>query len=200
MENQLPTQQKSNNVYDKIVKKVLYNIGLIGAILMSIAYIVVVIVLIVGFKTHSWRACVIFALVNTIVGLLIMQMLKLQGISFAKNIPENQELIKKYYSLNTKDKKIRSIKYYWTVSVIKDVVIKGITFTASIIGIIYICIEGSKDVTLLLFAFVNLIMFTCFGILALNAAYEFYNNRHVQYMKEKIKEVEKKEKKKNVQL
>lgn len=190
MDNQLPTQKNSNNsVYDKIIIKVLQNIGFIGAILMAIAYIAVVIVLIVGFKTHEWKACLIFAIVNTVVGLLIMQFLKIQGISYAKNIPENKIIIEEYYKTNTKDKKLHSIKYYWTLSVVKDVIWKGITFTASTIGIIYLCIEGSKDLTLLLFALVNLIMFTCFGLLALNAAYEFYNNRHIQFMREKIKEV-----------
>ena len=188
MDNQLPTQKNSNSVYDKVIIKVLQNIGFIGAILMAIAYIAIVIVLIVGFKTHEWKACLIFALVNTIVGLLIMQFLKIQGISFAKNIPENKQIIEQYYKTNTKDKTLHSIKYYWTISVVRDVLWKGVTFTASTIGIIYMCIEGSKDLTLLLFALVNLIMFTCFGFLALNTAYEFYNNRHIQFMREKIKE------------
>ena len=188
MENQSPTQKNSNNIYNKVIIKILQNIGFIGSILMAIAYIAIVVVLILGFKTHDWRSCVIFALVNTIVGLLIMQFLKIQGISFAKNIPENKVIIEQYYKTKTKDKKIHSIKFFWWTTVAKDVVFKGITFVASTIGIIYLCIEGSEDLTLLLFALVNLIMFTCFGLLALSKAYEFYNNRHIQFMIEKIKE------------
>lgn len=188
MENQSPTPKNSNNIYNKVIIKILQNIGFIGSILMAIAYIAIVVVLILGFKIHEWKACVIFALVNTIVGLLIMQFLKIQGISFAKNIPENKVIIEQYYKTKTKDKKIHSIKFFWWTTVAKDVVFKGITFVASTIGIIYLCIEGSKDLTLLLFALVNLIMFTCFGLLALSKAYEFYNNRHIQFMIEKIKE------------
>lgn len=191
MENQSLTQKKSNNFYENILKKVLQNIGFIGATLMSIAYIAIVVVLIVGFKTHEWKECLIFALVNTIVGLIIMQFLKIQGISFAKIIPENKAILDEYYNTKTKDKKLRSIKYYWLWSVIKDLLIKGIMFVSSTVGIIYMCIEGSKDLTLLLFAVVNLVMFICFGLLALNQAYEFFNNRHIPYMIEKIKEIKK---------
>ena len=37
-------------------------------------------------------------------------------------------------------------------------------------------------------AIVNLILFTCFGLLALNKAYDYYNNVFVNYMKEKLDE------------
>ena len=53
-------------------------------------------------------------------------------------------------------------------------------------GLIYIVVQGCNDYNLLLLAAVNLVMFICFGLLALNNAYEFYNNRHVPYMIDKI--------------
>ena len=187
MENQLHTQEKSNDVFSRLISPALQYIGLIGAIIMSIAYIAVVVVLIVGFKAHTMTTCIVFALVNSIMGLLILQCLKLQGTKFAKNKPENKDIIEEYYNSKTKDKKFRSIKYYWITSTIIDVVFKGLTFAFSIIGIIYIVIAGSKDYSLLLFALVNLLMFTCFGFLGMNKAYEFYNNRHIPYMKEQIK-------------
>ena len=49
-------------------------------------------------------------------------------------------------------------------------------------------IQGSNDWNLLLLAMVNLIMFICFGFLALVNAYEFFNNKFIPYMKEKIDE------------
>ena len=154
---------------------------------MSIMYIIIVVILIIGFKAQSIQNTIVFAVINAIVGLMIMQFLKIQGISFAKNLPENIEIIKQYYNTKTKDKKIQSIKYYWTSSLIKDFISKGLSIAFTTAGIIYIVIVGSNDYTLLLLALVNLILFICFGLLALNNAYEFYNNKHVPYMQEMIK-------------
>lgn len=176
------------NLFESKIKPILQYIGVIGAVLMSIMYIVSVIVLIIGFEAQSIQNTIIFAVINAIVGLIIMQFLKIQGISFAKNLPENAEIIKQYYNTNTKDKKIRSISYYWTLSVIKDVMFKGLSVAFTTAGLIYIVIIGSNDYNLLLLALVNLILFISFGLLALNNAYEFYNNRHVPYMQEMIKQ------------
>lgn len=173
--------------FEKRIQPILQYVGVIGAILMSIMYIIMVVILIIGFKAQSIQNTIVFAIINAIVGLMIMQFLKIQGISFAKNLPENIEIIKQYYNTKTKDKKIQSIKYYWTSSLIKDFISKGLSIAFTTAGIIYIVIVGSNDYTLLLLALVNLILFICFGLLALNNAYEFYNNKHVPYMQEMIK-------------
>ena len=173
--------------FEKRIQPILQYVGVIGAILMSIMYIIIVVILIIGFKAQSIQNTIVFAIINAIVGLIIMQFLKIQGISFAKNLPENIEIIKQYYNTKTKDKKIQSIKYYWTSSLIKDFISKGLSIAFTTAGIIYIVIVGSNDYTLLLLALVNLILFICFGLLALNNAYEFYNNKHVPYMQEMIK-------------
>lgn len=177
----------NNSLFEKKIKPVLQYIGVIGASLMSIMYIVVVFILIIGFKAQSLQNTVIFAIVNALVGLIIMQFLKIQGISFAKNLPENEKIINEYYKIKTKDKKIHSIKYYWTMSLIKDIIGKGASIIITTTGLIYIVVVGSNDYNLLLLALVNLVLFICFGLLALNNAYEFYNNRHIPYMQEMIK-------------
>ena len=173
--------------FEKRIQPILQYVGVIGAILMSIMYMIMVVILIIGFKAQSIQNTIVFAVINAIVGLMIMQFLKIQGISFAKNLPENIEIIKQYYNTKTKDKKIQSIKYYWTSSLIKDFISKGLSIAFTTAGIIYIVIVGSNDYTLLLLALANLILFICFGLLALNNAYEFYNNKHVPYMQEMIK-------------
>ena len=53
-------------------------------------------------------------------------------------------------------------------------------------------IVGSNDWNLMLLALVNLILFICFGLIALNKGYDYYNNTYVNYMKEKIDEANKK--------
>ena len=173
--------------FEKKIQPILQYIGVIGATLMSIMYIITVVILIIGFKAQSIQNTLVFAIINALVGLIIMQFLKIQGISFAKNLPENIEIVKQYYNTKTKDKKIQSIKYYWTSSLIKDFISKGLSIAFTTAGIIYIVIVGSNDYTLLLLALANLILFICFGLLALNNAYEFYNNKHVPYMQEMIK-------------
>ena len=173
---------------EKLINVLKY-IGIIGATICSVAYIFVVIVLIQGFKVETTTQTVIFAVVNAIVGFIIMQFLKVQGEQFAKNKPENKKIIDEYYNSKTKDKKLRSMRYYWVTSIIQDIFTKVLTVFASTFGIIYIVVVGSNDWNLLMLAFVNLLLFICFGLLALNNAFEFFNNKHIPYMIEKIREV-----------
>lgn len=173
---------------EKLINVLKY-IGIIGATICSVAYIFVVIVLIQGFKVETTTQTVIFAVVNAIVGFIIMQFLKVQGEQFAKNKPENKKIIDEYYNSKTKDKKLHSMRYYWITSIIQDIFTKVLTVFASTFGIIYIVVVGSNDWNLLMLAFVNLLLFICFGLLALNNAFEFFNNKHIPYMKEKIREV-----------
>ena len=178
----------NKNTFETKIKPVLSYVGAIGAGLMCIAYVIVVFVLIRGFQATVIFNTLLFATVNAIVGFIIMQFLKVQGISFAKLIPENDKIIKDYYSSKTKDKKPRSLQFYWTTSIIKDIFTKCISVAITSAGLIYIVIQGSNDWNLLLLAMVNLIMFVCFGFLALVNAYEFFNNKFIPYMKEKIDE------------
>ena len=171
---------------EKKILPLLNYVGIIGAAIMTVAYIIAVFVLIKGFKAEELLQTTIFGCVNAATGFVIMQFLKIQGVSFAKMLPENQEVIKDYYKTKTKDKKIRSITYFWTTSVIKDVLTKCATLAATTIGLIYIVIQGSNDYNLLFLAIVNLLMFMCFGFISLVNAYDFYNQRHVPYMIEQL--------------
>ena len=176
----------NKNTFETKIKPVLSYVGAIGAGLMCIAYIIVVFVLIQGFQATVIFNTLLFASVNAIVGFIIMQFLKVQGVSFAKLIPENDKLIKEYYNTKTKDKKPHSMQFYWTISIIKDIFTKCLSVAITSAGLIYIVIQGCGDYTLLLLALVNLVMFICFGLLALNSAYEFYNNKHIPYMLNQI--------------
>ena len=92
-------------VFENKVKPILTYVGAIGAILTSCAYIILMIVLIKGFHYEQTQQAVLFAIVNAIVGLIIANFLKYQGLTFAKELPENEEIVKEYYSTKTKDKK-----------------------------------------------------------------------------------------------
>lgn len=177
---------KKINFFKEKVLPVLHYVGSIGAAIMSIAYVILVFVLIQGFKADKTLNTTIFACVSAGVGFVIMQFLKYQGISFAEI--ENKELLEEYFGKNTKDKKSHSLTFYWVTSVIKDILVKCVTVAATSIGIIYIIIEGSKDYNLIALAIVNLLMFICFGFLSLVKAYNYFNRTYVKYIKEKLEE------------
>lgn len=180
----------NNKTFEEKIKPVLTYVGAIGAVLTSIAYIILIIVLIRGFQYKQTTQALVFAIINAGVGLLVANFLKYQGLCFAKNLPDNQQLTKDYYSLKTKDKKNHGLTFFWVTTVIKDVLMKGVTVVATTFGLIYIVIVGSNDWSLMFLAIVNLILFICFGLLALNGAYDYYNNTYVNYMKEKIAETQ----------
>lgn len=180
-----------NERFEKHIKPILTYVGLIGAVLTSIAYIILIFILIKGFKYEQTTQTIVFALVNAAVGLIIANFLKYQGISFAKEIPANQELLKNYYGAKTKDKKNHSLSFFWITSIIKDIITKGLSIAATTCGLIYIVIVGSNDWSLLLMSIVNLLLFICFGLLSLNKAYDYFNNTYVAYMKERINETSK---------
>ena len=171
---------------EKRLLNILKYVGIIGATICSVAYIVVVLVLIQGFKVESNTQTITFALVNAVVGFIILTFLKIQGESFAKSLPENKAISDAYYESETRDKKYHSMKYFWITSTIKDILTKVLGVFASTFGIIYIVIIGSNDWNLLLLALVNLLLFISFGLLGLEKSYEFYNTRMVPYMQHQL--------------
>lgn len=179
--------ETNKNFFEAKIKPILTYIGTIGAALMSVAYVILVCIMIFGFSAHNAVQTIVFAVINGIVGLMIMQMLKVQGQDFAKQLPENVPILEEYYNTKTKDKKFHSMKYFWIKTVITDTLSKGISIVISTAGIIYIVIAGSDDYVLLLLAAVNLIMFACFGLLSLSKAYDFFNNQHMVYVKEQLR-------------
>lgn len=189
------TENENNQkrVFELKIAPILTFVGTIGATLMCIAYIVVVMVLIFGFKAEGLLMITVFACVNAAVGFCVMQFLKVQGQTFARELPENKAILEEYYNTKTKDKKLHSMTYYWVTSVAKDLLVKCLTLAGSTIGVIYIVVEGSRDYSLILLAVVNLLMFICFGLLSLSKAYNFFNNVYIPYIKEQIKQVSQKE-------
>lgn len=175
----------NRKTFEEKIKPILTYIGTIGAILAGVMYMIVVFVLIFGFEAKSITQSIIFASVNAVIGLIIMFFLKVQGVSFAKELPENQEILKEYNKEKPK-KKSHSINYFWVSSTLKDVILKGLSVGLATMGIVYIVIEGSQDYNLLLLALANLILFACFGLLSLSSAYDFYNENHIPYIQEQI--------------
>lgn len=181
---------EKHDFFKEKILPVLNYIGAIGALITSIAYIILVIIMIFGFKAEKVLNTTVFACVNAGVGFVIMQFLKYQGIRFAENLEDNQAILKLYRESKTKDKKNHSLRFFWITSVIKDVFIKCLTLALTTIGLIYIIIEGSKDLNLIWLSIVNLFMFISFGLLALEKAYKYFNSTYIEYIKEQLQEGE----------
>lgn len=177
----------TQNFFERRIKPILLYVGTIGAILASIAYVALVCILIFGFMAHNLTQTIVFAVINAVVGLIIMQFLKVQGQDFAKNLPQNKPILDEYYKAKTRDKKFHSMTYYWIRTGITDTFSKGLSILFTTIGIIYIVVQGSQDYTLLIMGFVNLIMFFCFGLIALSQTYDFFNNQHMAYVQEQLR-------------
>ena len=181
----------SDDTFEKKIKPILQYVGTIGALICSIAYIILVVVMITGFQYQNSTTTILFAIVNAVVGLLIANLLRYQGISFAEEIPKNKQVKEQYYANKTKDKKNHSLTFFWLTSIGKDIVTKGLSVCFTTMGLIYIVIVGSNDWNLMLMAIVNLLLFICFGLLALNKSYDYYNTIYYNYMKEQIENVNK---------
>ena len=82
------------NVFEEKIKPILTYIGAIGAVLTSIAYMIMIVVLIKGFHYQQTTQTLVFAIANAAVGLIVASFLKYQGTSFAKSLPQNQKIIK----------------------------------------------------------------------------------------------------------
>ena len=173
--------------FEKKLKPILLYMGTIVSVVMAIAYILVVFVLIEGFKVDKLLNTTVFSIITAAIGFCIMQMLKIQGQSFAKNLPANKEIIDKYSKREgEKERKYKALKRYWITSAISDATVKCLTLALTSIGMIYIMIEGSGDYSLLILAAVNLLMFAGFGLISLCKAYDFYNEEYVPYMLHEI--------------
>lgn len=138
---------------------------------------------------QEFKASVLFAIVNALIGILINVLLRYQGQKYAEI--ENEELCNKFYRKKIKEsKKFISMTVWNVISVIKDFIIKGLTTAFSICGVVYISIEGSKNPIQILITLVTLVLFACFGLISMNSSYYRFYNVQVPYMELKIKEKE----------
>ena len=177
------------NMTDKIKNILLYT-GVIGALISAIAYVVLTIVIVMGFETEmDSNKQLLFSIIGALDGLLITNLLRSQGVSLAKQEPQNKAVMDEYNKLINKNKKVKSLKqihYYFVKNFIMDIFSKAATIGATSYFMLYIFMDGSGDVSLILLAFANIFMFMGFGLIALSKFYDLYNNEHIQAVKELI--------------
>jgi Na+/melibiose symporter-like transporter len=172
------------------VKKFLEYTGIAGSMISALAYIIATLVIVWGFETRlEMEKQILFSLLGALTGLMITFFLRAQGVIFAKKEEEAQKVMKEYYQKINKKKTIRqlhTIKHYIIVQTFLDVIFKGVTVAFSTYFLLYIFMEGNGDMSLVFLAVANILMFACFGLVALSKAYDKYLDEHIPAIKEII--------------
>lgn len=170
------------------IKDLLLYIGTIGAIIVGFVYVIIIVVLVLGFeKSMRIDQLILISVLGAITGIMITNLLRTQGIALAKKDPNNTLVMKEYYATlnkSKKAKKLRTINFFMVKNMIIDIFSKALTIGISSYFVMYIFIEGSGDFALIGLALANILMFTCLGLMALAKTYDFYNEQHIPVIQE----------------
>lgn len=178
----------NETMFEKKIKPLLKYIGFIGASISALAYIIIMCILVVGFETHlNIKQTISYSVVNAVFGLVITLFLKKQGVDLARNLEDNKNVLDKFNNSKDKDEKLHSITYYWITSTIKDILFKAGSIAISTFCLINIVIQGSGDIMLILLSIANLALFVSFGLITLVDSYDYFNTKHIAYLKNKLK-------------
>lgn len=179
----LSLQKKSHAV----LLKLLNNIGIVGSILAAIADIIFVVIAVVGIKIEVEPfGLVLYSVVNALIGVLISNLLRYQGKKYGEI--ENEELCQEFYNKEIKEKKYLSMNTWMGLKALQDVLMKGCTTAFCIFGVTYITIQGTKNPIQILITLATLVLFACFGLMAMNSAYCRFYNIQIPFMEMKIRE------------
>ena len=185
-------EDKTRKLNERIKDLLLYT-GFAGAIISVVAYIVITVVMIVGFESDlEAQNQILFAVLGACTGLIITFALRGQGIAFAKREEESQKVMKAYYeALNKrkKEKELKDIGSYLIKQTIKDIIIKGVSVGVSTYFVLYIFMQGNGDWSLIGLALANLLMFSGFGLVALSKTYDKYIEEHIPVIRERTKKI-----------
>ena len=205
MENKLPTQEKSNEskldkMVDKkndILAKVKDNLNYIYIGLLVIANILVSLLVIEEghlkvvhpSSALGWILWATQILLQTVIGVLILNAFRRQGVKEGFKHEEVQELHKKYLELlmNKVPKKPRSLKEYLGKEAFKDSMVKSLIYIVVSIFVGECIISANWNNLLSLVT--NVLFAICFGIKAMIDAEEYVLNELVIWYQLKIAEV-----------
>lgn len=205
MENKLPTQEKSNEsnvdkLMDKkndIVAKVKNNLNYIYIVLLVIANVLVSLLVIEEghlkvvhpSSALGWILWITQILLQTVIGVLILNAFRRQGIKEGFKHENVRKLHEQYLALimNNMAKKPRSLKEYLGKEAFKDSLGKALNY---IIVSVFIgeCIISANWNNLLSLV-TNVLFAICFGIKAMIDAEEYVLNELVIWYQLKIAEV-----------
>lgn len=182
----------NQTLFEKKIKPLFLYVGSIATIIFSVAYIIVIAVMINGLETApTIETFVGFLIANLIAGACIAISMMIQGQDFAKEIPENKKILEEYYK--RKEVKLHSMTYYWVIAITKVIFTRLLLLAAMTYIVIDICWQGNGQYTYFLMAFFNILMFLGFGSLGCVGMYDKFNNKYIPWI---LKQGEKKNKNK----
>lgn len=171
--------------------------GVALAAIAAIGYLVLVVILVNGFQVNVGNELLaMFLFLGAADGILISASLRAQGVTFAKNEEVSKKTIAEYRETlgKSNEVKLRPIWVMWLTSTVKDVLFKGATTFLTLYFSISLMIEGMGDTTYIYLALFNILMFIGFGLISLSSGYNYYLDRHIPYLQQKIKEMKREEK------
>ena len=176
-------KKENSDVLTKNIRRVLLYSGFIGASISAVSYLIATFVMIRGVSSDlSMQNQILFSALGAVVGILISSLLRSQGVSYAKQNPEVQEIMANYITEVNKsqsEKKAHLIGWYIFWALVRDIFLKGVSVGISTYLIVYIFIEGSGNWALLWLAISNIGLFTGFGVVSLSKMYENYIEKHI---------------------
>lgn len=183
--------KKKRERYEKIKNILLYT-GMILSIISAITYLIITFILVKGFETHiASDKLLVFLFIGAVAGVMINLSLRIQGLDFAKDLADNKNTLKEYLDLIVEDKKTK-LYPMWVMflkTILTDIIIKGGTLVVTMYFTISFVIDGMGDEKYIWLGIANTLMYLGLGFLSLAKAYDYYNEKHIPYLKQKIAQI-----------
>ncbi len=197
-------KKENKDILNKNIRRILLYSGFIGAVISAVSYLVATFVMIKGVSANlTIQNQILFSVLGAVVGVLIATLLMQQGVIYAKQNPEVQDIMKNYTTevnkSNTK-KEPHMIGWYFFWATVRNILFKGVSVALSTYLIVYIFIEGSGNWALLWLAISNIGLFTGFGLASLAKMYENYIEKHIPAVIARTNRLREKERLKNLPL
>lgn len=177
--------------------------GFLLAIVSGIAYLILLYIIITGFKVEiGTQSLLLFLGLGAIDGVLISLAMRIQGIDFAKSESDSKEVLNDYKELISEEENVylMPLWLFMVINTIKDIIFKGGTVMFTLYFSITIMIEGIGDMKYFWLGVLNVLMYLGFGFLSLAKSYDHYLEVEIPLIKQKINKIEKEKEKDNVEI
>lgn len=183
--------------WSKTLKTVLNFVGAVLALLGVILYMVIVNIMLTGFKIKmEWENMLSFLIIGGIAGVFINMAFLIQGLDLAKMIPEVNKIRVEYRELTViaKDKWLMPLWLYTVKTFLINVIFKVGSIMIMSYYLLDISITGLTDDVNVInkykeLAFSNVILFIGLGLMGMAGAYNYYIENKVPLIQREINQI-----------
>ena len=184
--------EKREIMTDKMRKALTYTGWLLSGI-FSVVYIIILCIMIFGFSVSiTLKNALLTAILGAVFTFAITISMVYQGVLFAKDVDNNKDVMKQYYTLinrRKKEKKIKTINTYMIRKIITTLLFKGGVAFISTFTIINLVFNGIGDIMILWLGISNILVAIGLGFVGLVSSYDFYNEQHIPAVRVKIEKI-----------